>query len=514
VDRRKARSFSTSHRTENSNSQNVVHALPFSISPQQALDKFREWSRVDQGLTWLLEPRNVRIAAAYCPVWSFDVNLRYVRERPNETVVGWKPTAFEGAFGAQPGPIHLPGLSSYAGYAYRRSLVNPVHSTSLVFLGDRTVPFGAWMLRDMDYFDERGQRTSLPVSADVWNATKARAFAIVRNDLAELARIEVAQEHQEPSIVRLQTQVVSSRRVYMPTYVVTYQVLGVEYEAFASGCDQGADVSGESHQVLSSDLASTTSATSASASDWLARALGVAQRVAGGAGTVVGVRGLAVAVIQVLGGLVSRLLVRLPLIGFLAGTFVGFRKIVRPKYQRYVGSVEWQRQREHEMYEKMELHVDDFIDATGAAQRYFYRHRRRILASLSGEKQHTQGMYDWYKEWEEWARQMWQQQQKQQQQYSEQQREQYTRTTSSSGRAQRTRAPPEFQWDFDPNDPYSVLGIRRGATKSEVSAAYRTQILKWHPDRQAGSTEAEKLRASERAKLINEAYRKIRLDIK
>jgi DnaJ-domain-containing protein 1 len=38
--------------------------------------------------------------------------------------------------------------------------------------------------------------------------------------------------------------------------------------------------------------------------------------------------------------------------------------------------------------------------------------------------------------------------------------------------------------------------------------------MKYHPDMQARSTEAEKLRASERAKLINEAYRKIKLEMK
>jgi DnaJ-domain-containing protein 1 len=493
-----------------------VHALPFSISPRQALDKFRRWSEAEQGLTWLLRPRRVAIAAVFCPVWSFDVNLRYVLERPpsgqgrrGETVVGWRPRALGAAFGSGPGPVYLPGLSSYAGYAYRRSLVNPVHSTSLVFLGDQTVPFGAWMLRDMDYADERGRRRSLPVTADVWNATKARAFATVRGDLEALAGTELAQEPQQqeqpPPAARLQTQVVSSRRVYLPTYVVTYRVLGAEYEAFVSGCDEGAGVSGESHRVVSGEVASAASAAAASAPGFFSRALGAAGRAAGA-------RGLAAAALQVAAWLASRVLVRLPLIGFLAGTFVGFRKVLQPKYQRYVGSVEWERQRENEAYERLELHADDFADPTGAAQAYFYRHRRRILASLGGENQHQEGSYDWYKEWEEWARQMWQQQQ-QQQQYSEQQ-QQRARTTSTSGRAQRSQAPPQFQWDFDPSDPYSVLGIKRGATKAEVSAAFRREIMKYHPDMQARSTEAEKLRASERAKLINEAYRKIKLEMK
>jgi DnaJ-domain-containing protein 1 len=448
-------------------------------------------------------------------VWSFDLNVRYVMETGTagtRTVVGWKPRALEGTFGKQPGAVHLPGLSAYAGYAYRRSLLNPVHSTSLLFLGDRTVPFGAWMLRDMDYSDDRGHRARLKIHADVWNATRGRALSVVRNDLEELARTD--DSIPLGSTLKLQTQIVSSRRVFMPTYVVTYQILGVEYEAFVSGCDQGAAVSGESHQVVSNDMASTASGVTSSASGWLSQALAVAQRAASATGGAAGIRGLAVLLLQVLGGLASRLLVRLPLIGFLVGSFVGFRKIVRPKYQRYIGSVEWERQRENEMYERVEFHFDDFVDVNGSAQRYFSRNRRRILASLSGENQHQQGSYDWYKEWEEWARQMWQQEQSQGRS-SQQQRGEYAKSTSSSSdRAQRGRAPPEFQWEFDPNDPYSVLGIKRGATKSEVSDAFRREIFKYHPDMQAKSTEAEKLRASERAKLINEAYRKIKLDMK
>jgi DnaJ-class molecular chaperone len=61
---------------------------------------------------------------------------------------------------------------------------------------------------------------------------------------------------------------------------------------------------------------------------------------------------------------------------------------------------------------------------------------------------------------------------------------------------------------------YSVLGIKRGATKNEVSAAFRKEMLKHHPDTQVSASEAEKARASERAKYISEAYRKVKADMK
>jgi hypothetical protein len=39
-------------------------------------------------------------------------------------------------------------------------------------------------------------------------------------------------------------------------------------------------------------------------------------------------------------------------------------------------------------------------------------------------------------------------------------------------------------------DPYSVLGVRPGASREEVQAAYRAAAKRWHPDR-AGSFEAQ-----------------------
>jgi transcription initiation factor TFIID subunit TAF12 len=181
-------------------------------------------------------------------------------------------------------------------------------------------------------------------------------------------------------------------------------------------------------------------------------------------------------------------------------------------------SAEWERQREHEAYVHHDDHIDDFVDS-GSAKRYFDQNRARILGHLSGEQAHEQGNFDWYKEWEEWARQQWQQQQQQQQQqYGQQQQQQQQQTYQQQQQQQtrRSKPQPEYQWDFDKNDPYSVLGIRRGATKEQVSAAFRKEMLKHHPDvaQAAGASEAEKARAVERSKLITEAYRKVKAEMK
>jgi len=50
-------------------------------------------------------------------------------------------------------------------------------------------------------------------------------------------------------------------------------------------------------------------------------------------------------------------------------------------------------------------------------------------------------------------------------------------------------------------DYYTILGLKRGASKDEVTAAYRKLMLQYHPDRNQGDAAAE-----EKAKEINEAY--------
>ncbi|MGE3954662.1 MAG: molecular chaperone DnaJ [Parachlamydiales bacterium] len=50
-------------------------------------------------------------------------------------------------------------------------------------------------------------------------------------------------------------------------------------------------------------------------------------------------------------------------------------------------------------------------------------------------------------------------------------------------------------------DYYEILGIARGASAEEIKKAYRKQALKYHPDKNAGDSEAEK-----RFKEISQAY--------
>ena len=53
-------------------------------------------------------------------------------------------------------------------------------------------------------------------------------------------------------------------------------------------------------------------------------------------------------------------------------------------------------------------------------------------------------------------------------------------------------------------DPYEVLGVSRTASDSEIKAAYRELVKKYHPDNYVNNPLADL--ASEKMKEINEAY--------
>ena len=434
-----ARSFSSQGGRRN----NKYEALPFSISPEEATNKFNEWAS-EQGISYL--NLSTRIGAAYVPYWTFDVNLRFARsDEQSRRTYNWKPPVFEDAYGPQ-SVIHVPGLSTYAGHSYRRSLLNPLHNTTLVFLGRDTVPFAQWMLRDMSL----SNGATLQIAPDAWNATKGRAFSILRSELDGIAQATAS------GPVEVQTEIVDTRQVYLPVYVFDYQVLGITYRAFASGCDTGAGISGISHKMWDkpADPEFYRSTGSFLAQAWTAAQTGI--RVIGSRNAGV----LVVSVLQVVGSILARILVRIPLVGAIVGVAFGFRKVLQPWLRHRRDSAEWERQREHEAYMDDRFdYVDDFKDSAGAARAYFYANRGRILGKLSGTNEHTRGDYDWYAAWEEWARQQWEKQQQAHGQGNNQgsrsqegyhsgygHRSEKSRTRSQKGKR-------EFQWDFDPSDP-------------------------------------------------------------
>ena len=55
-------------------------------------------------------------------------------------------------------------------------------------------------------------------------------------------------------------------------------------------------------------------------------------------------------------------------------------------------------------------------------------------------------------------------------------------------------------------DYYSILGVPRNADDKTIKKKYRTEAVKWHPDKWANGTEEEKRTAEQKFKDISEAY--------
>lgn len=55
-------------------------------------------------------------------------------------------------------------------------------------------------------------------------------------------------------------------------------------------------------------------------------------------------------------------------------------------------------------------------------------------------------------------------------------------------------------------DYYAILDIPQSATLAEIKSAYRTQAMKWHPDKNHGMDTTEKMKEINEAKLILTDY--------
>ena len=66
-----------------------------------------------------------------------------------------------------------------------------------------------------------------------------------------------------------------------------------------------------------------------------------------------------------------------------------------------------------------------------------------------------------------------------------------------------------FQNNSNPNDPYAILGLRRGATLEEIKKAFREKMTMNHPDKLASLDPEIQKFATLRAATINDAYERL-----
>ena len=331
-------------------------------------------------------------------------------------------------------------------------MVDPIHNTTLVFKNESIVPFGSWMLNPMEF---RGK--SLDIFPDPWNATRERAFSVIYDELHDMAN---GDEHAPE--VQVEVERLSSRRIYMPTYVVEYTILGVTYQAFVSGCDASIEISGISHNTIF-NTGSKGDAVFKGAASFLS------QRAAPMAATALQFFGLRpfIAAGQFIWAFVSRIAMKFHIIGLLGGGAVmAWRKLVRPYLDDRAASEEWKQQRDHEArMDSFQYH--EFRDATGTAQAYFARNKQRILRHLRGKEgrqQQTEGQ-EWYSQWEEWAKQQFEnaqqeafrQQQDWQRQYQQQTDEQSRQQQSYDYQQRQRQDQRQYQQKAKPKDEVRAM---------------------------------------------------------
>jgi len=91
----------------------------------------------------------------------------------------------------------------------------------------------------------------------------------------------------------------------------------------------------------------------------------------------------------------------------------------------------------------------------------------------------------------------------------------YESTYRQEGQGSQSKAYNENQTDaqkderFSSRDPYTILGVNRGASAGEIKSAYRKLANKYHPDKVDHLGEEFKELAEKKFKDIQEAYQKL-----
>lgn len=76
---------------------------------------------------------------------------------------------------------------------------------------------------------------------------------------------------------------------------------------------------------------------------------------------------------------------------------------------------------------------------------------------------------------------------------------------------ERANADPDYKRKDFKADPYQVLKVPAMSNFKTVKAAYKKQVLKYHPDRMINATPDQKKHAENRMKLLNIAYQIIKI---
>lgn len=447
--------------------------VPFQLTCEDAVRSYeRWWKESTPAGRWSLlgmgaAPPPVRVQAVFLPFWAMEAAGNVEIEED------WGVSSHHEQYwaGRSVPASTAKATQHYGGHAYRRSIVNDVRLPSL----DDAVPLTGrhLTLRDGSYAD-----------VDAWSLSEAQGVhaiqrAIVSNRFEEINEERAEAGHySRPKLSRkgffITFSDLSTRRVYLPAFVIEFKRWGEYYRVFVSGRKEGGVGGLTGHHTLVSATADTVS-----------RAVGALSFSLPFLGPVAG----------------SIRLVMTPVVLIPAFAYTVYN-LFRVRLDRRHSFQEWHRTRDKERRERTEADVRQWQHRR--SQRTQEEYRAEWEARHAGSKRTRQQASQQERE----ARERHERQQARQQREREQAQQRRRRTSQkTAGQGGSGLKKPS---SVDPTDLYALLGLpqRSRATTEQIGQAFRREMFKYHPDH-AGD-DLDPAAANERTRHILAAYRTLR----
>ena len=456
-----------SNNSSNNSSNTNLKGLPFSTPPSIVITAYEEFKK-DNGINYFVNDKNTILLASFTPFHVFDFNSLTSRG---------VATAHESV------PI-------YAGYNYRRRIANLIHENSLpTSVQDANLPdFNPSWLRKIILPDD----SRITIDTDPWSSHKSTCWRLARQDACKLLGVKNYED--------VQFELVEATRVYLPSYIFEYSLLNQNFRVCFSGCGEPYPISASDHKIPQLDsthwlrLKQTQSSTSSSMIDNV-RKLGQ-------------FRQLAPFVLQTVFKAVpflSRFIFSPPFLAGAAFLAIG-RKFLLPGYYERLSWEEDEKEKQDESLESGAWNWKNEIEFTAGDKLAMKRSARKEKGRRREREAREEQQEQFEREQHHKQQQHHHHQQQQQQHQQQQQQQQQNKSQSSSSGG--------VKFNFDVNNPYEVLGLKTNASKKELMAVFRTNMLKYHPDLYKNESIAKQKMVLERSKLITKSYQELRKIIK
>lgn len=448
--------------------ERFLEVVPYKLDSKAAWRAFAEF--IDRNTTynasqWVdreswtpVEPepgkRGARMTAVYMPFWAFDATI--VAETADGTVLRRTPYYPES-------PTELRALATqvYAGHSFRRPLV---HAAVRMPKLPRTEVFSGKALTLPD---------GTPVDVDAWSTHDATALDIMGRAVVEVERSTTGMGAD----TRVRAEDIVSRRVMLPVFLFEYPALGEWWRVHVNGVT--GQHAGLSHPGFFGALKSDMDVVRKGGSNALTRLLPQDRT---------NLVWPALVVLQWLSRIVP-----LPLVAGAAvvtAVLRGAYKRSSPLRERKASFQEWRETvQEERQRQRSATFAWSFRGETPGRDRGHQRHKE----SAKQQQEHRQQ----------------QQQQNARTQARRNAKSQARAKAEESRKAGKARGPPRV----DPGNYYALYGLQDkgpAATQAEVNAAFRKEMMRWHPDTNQTNPDVDLEAAGERTRQLLEAHKTMR----